>query len=163
MRLLKMFAERQRFRYLAAENGLRALELYQAGFETDQHRAASGPPQCPQVILMDISMPVMDGFEATRRIRALEAAAAAMTPVDAATPAPRALIIAMTGLGSATAEREAQACGMDHFLTKPVRMKAVAALLETTVWAPSQNGAAVPAKETASKEQAVIEAKEVQA
>lgn len=63
----------------------------------------------------DISMPLMDGLESTRKIRQLERA-------DRIKPA---TIIALTGLASATIQREAIASGMDLFLTKPVNLKSL--------------------------------------
>lgn len=72
-------------------------------------------------ILMDISMPVMDGFEATRRIRAHEKAQGLS----------RCNIFALTGLASAGAQQEAFASGIDLFLTKPVRLKELSKILET--------------------------------
>lgn len=60
-------------------------------------------------------MPLMDGLESTRKIRQLERA-------DKIKPA---TIIALTGLGSATIQREAIASGMDLFLTKPVNLKSL--------------------------------------
>lgn len=69
----------------------------------------------------DISMPVMDGFEATRAIRALE------KECDDCGPA---TIIALTGLSSESDELEALASGVDLFLTKPVSFKEVSRLLD---------------------------------
>ena len=61
-------------------------------------------------ILMDVNMPVMDGLEATRRIRALEKASGRHTP-----------IIALTALAiRGDAERCLEA-GMDAYLAKPYR------------------------------------------
>lgn len=74
----------------------------------------------PRVVLMDISMPVMDGFEATRQIRAFEQDHG----IEPAT------IVALTGLGSAEAQREAFVSGVDLFLTKPVKLKELTALLK---------------------------------
>ncbi|KAJ0163556.1 Peroxide stress-activated histidine kinase mak1 [Colletotrichum tanaceti] len=74
-----------------------------------------------QCVLMDISMPVMDGFEATRRIRAIEAK----------NNLPPCQIFALTGLASASAQQEAFASGIDLFLTKPVRLKELTRILET--------------------------------
>ena len=61
---------------------------------------------------MDISMPVMDGFEATRQIRAFERGQDIIP----------ATIIALTGLGSAEAQEEAFVSGIDLFLTKPIKL-----------------------------------------
>ncbi|KAL1306269.1 hypothetical protein AAFC00_004357 [Neodothiora populina] len=74
----------------------------------------------PTVILLDISMPVMNGFEATRHIRAFEH----RHKIEPAT------IVALTGLGSADAQREAYISGVDLFLTKPVRLKELTNLLK---------------------------------
>lgn len=61
----------------------------------------------PQAILMDLMMPVMDGLETTRRLKA-----------DAAT---RGIpILALTGNSTPTGERVARSAGCDDFLTKPV-------------------------------------------
>lgn len=60
-------------------------------------------------------MPLMDGLESTRKIRQLERAKS-IKP---------ATVIALTGLGSATIQREAIASGMDLFLTKPVDLKSL--------------------------------------
>jgi CheY-like chemotaxis protein len=64
-------------------------------------------------VLMDVQMPVLDGYEATRRIRSLESTAAE-GPVD------RIPIIAMTALAmSQDAERSREA-GMDDHVSKPL-------------------------------------------
>ncbi|WP_397541890.1 response regulator [Roseovarius salis] len=70
----------------------------------------------PDVVFMDISMPGMDGKEATARIRSLEATRGARVP-----------IIAMTAHAT-DAERETiLAAGLDHFLTKPLKKAEIAA------------------------------------
>lgn len=70
---------------------------------------------------LDISMPVMNGFEATRAIRAIEQDRGCTTP---------ALIIALTGLASSRDQTEALASGVDIFLTKPVSFKKVGLILD---------------------------------
>jgi CheY-like chemotaxis protein len=62
---------------------------------------------------MDINMPQMDGYEATRRIRALEKRHRITPP---------ATIIGLSGLGSEKARQDAFKAGMSMFLTKPVRL-----------------------------------------
>ena len=62
------------------------------------------------LILMDIMMPVMDGYEAARRIRKLA------DPVHANKP-----IIAMTA--NAFEEEAALAAGMNEHLSKPIRIE----------------------------------------
>lgn len=64
-------------------------------------------------------MPLMDGLESTRKIREVERA-------DKIKPA---TVIALTGLASATIQREAIASGMDMFLTKPVNLKSLQQIL----------------------------------
>ncbi len=60
-------------------------------------------------------MPVMNGMDATREIRKLEQSRGQKP----------SLIIALTGLGSATSQQEALSSGMNIFLTKPVRFSAL--------------------------------------
>lgn len=67
-----------------------------------------------------MSMPVMDGFEATRAIRSLEKER----------DGEAAIIIALTGLSSSRDESDALSSGVDLFLTKPVSFKEVSRLLE---------------------------------
>lgn len=73
------------------------------------------------LIFLDMSMPVMDGFEAARTIRAMEKERDWYR---------RATIVALTGLSSPRDESDALASGVDLFLTKPVSFKAVARLLD---------------------------------
>jgi two-component system cell cycle response regulator DivK len=60
----------------------------------------------PDLILMDIQMPVMDGYEATRRIKA--------DPALKAIP-----VIAVTSYALAGDEQKARAAGCDDYVTKP--------------------------------------------
>jgi CheY-like chemotaxis protein len=62
------------------------------------------------LMLTDIHMPGLDGIEATRRIRALEAASGR----------PRTPIIALTADALETGKQACQDAGMDGFLTKPI-------------------------------------------
>lgn len=94
--------------FVEAENGLEALHAYQ-----------SAPAQFG-VILMDMSMPVMDGVSATRAIRRYEQEY----------NIPRCYIVALTGLASASAKLEAWNSGIDHFMTKPVNFKALERVLK---------------------------------
>ncbi|KFY25471.1 hypothetical protein V493_04610 [Pseudogymnoascus sp. VKM F-4281 (FW-2241)] len=76
------------------------------------------------VAFMDISMPRMDGFEATRAIRLLEAERAEYSSSS------RVRIVALTGLASQRDRDEAERCGFDDFLTKPVSFRMIGRLLE---------------------------------
>ncbi|KAJ5198147.1 uncharacterized protein N7498_007264 [Penicillium cinerascens] len=73
-------------------------------------------------IFMDISMPYMNGFEATRSIRRFE-----KTRTDETKPSK---IIALTGLSSSLDESEALDSGMNRFLTKPVAFKEIEKILD---------------------------------
>ncbi|KAH9876097.1 hypothetical protein J1614_003976 [Plenodomus biglobosus] len=106
-KLLVAFMRKNGLNYREAANGLEALLAYQSG----AHKF--------DVILMDMSMPVMDGMSATRAIREFERQR----------NIPRCSIIALTGLVSASAKLEAWSSGIDHFMTKPINFKALAELL----------------------------------
>lgn len=81
------------FNLLEASNGRQALEICKS--------------QRPDLILMDVQMPEMNGYEATKAIRALD-------------HSPRIPIIALTA-GNVKGEREkCLAAGMDDFLVKPI-------------------------------------------
>lgn len=71
------------------------------------------------VILMDCQMPNMDGFEATRRIRAWERK-------HGRRPMP---IIAMTGLSHEFEHAHSSQAGMSHYLVKPVQINPLAAAI----------------------------------
>ena len=71
----------------------------------------------PHVILLDLAMPGMDGFEARRRLR--EEATAGTTP----------FLVAMTGFGNEEDKRRTRAAGFDAHLTKPVELEALVTLL----------------------------------
>ncbi len=60
----------------------------------------------PDLILMDIQMPVMDGYEATQQIKA--------SPETAKIP-----IIAVSSFAMKGDEQKARAAGCDHYITKP--------------------------------------------
>ncbi|PTB70278.1 histidine kinase [Trichoderma citrinoviride] len=95
--------------YHTATNGAEALIAYKAN-----------PKHC-KYIFMDVSMPIMDGFEATRRIRAYERDHQ-IKP---------AIIFALTGLASESAQQEAFGSGVDLFLTKPVKLKELGMILRS--------------------------------
>lgn len=120
-----------------ADNGLDAVNRFNARSEGYD------------IIFMDISMPILDGFGASQQIRAIEAsrrnaAADAQSPADtvegtrdqdvrASTEKKEqspALIIALTGLASTQDQSEALSSGIDLFLTKPVAFKEVGKLLD---------------------------------
>ena len=83
-----------------AQDGRQAVELYQSGHF--------------DLVLMDIQMPDMDGFEATRRIRRFEAGAP-----DG--PARRTPIVALTAHAYKGFREQCLQAGMDGYLPKPFR------------------------------------------
>lgn len=97
---------------------------------TKTAQAASRSPQNNKKpfthILMDLSMPVMDGLTSTRRIRAVEAERRGSGPGAA----PPATIIALTGLASAEAQDDALVAGINKFLVKPVKFGELKGLLK---------------------------------
>jgi CheY-like chemotaxis protein len=66
----------------------------------------------PDVLLLDIGLPDMDGYELARRLRA--------QPENAA-----ATLVALTGYGQNQDREEAQQAGFDHYLVKPADLNAV--------------------------------------
>jgi len=88
--------------------------------QEQQGEARQNPSSPFDLIFMDISMPVMDGFEATREIRRFEKEAGIRR---------RCKIVALTGLSSESSRIEAFAAGSDLFITKPVKLGTVKKLL----------------------------------
>jgi CheY-like chemotaxis protein len=124
LRLLEVFAKKGGHVYRTAQNGQEAVDIYEQAANQEHLIDKDGEAQSklvikPEVVLMDINMPVMDGFEAARAIRRFERASGS----------PRAMIVAVTGLGDTSAQEQAFASGMDLFLTKPVKMKEMTAIL----------------------------------
>ena len=100
-----------------AGNGEEAVELYQS-FK-------------PDLVFMDISMPRMDGKQATQKIREIEARAGEHIP-----------IVAMTAHAMPDDDKSILQAGLDHYLTKPLRR----ALIEEHVMLAQPTGTA-PLKE----------------
>jgi two-component system NtrC family sensor kinase len=93
-RLARAAIERSDMRVAEAPDGASGLEM----FERER----------PDVVLLDVVMPGMDGFAVCNRIRAIEAGAG--TPV-----------VIMTGLDDSASIERAYECGVTDFITKPIR------------------------------------------
>jgi signal transduction histidine kinase/CheY-like chemotaxis protein/HPt (histidine-containing phosphotransfer) domain-containing protein len=106
-----------------AVNGLMAIEMVRQ--------------QDYDAVLMDVQMPVLDGLEATRRIRALAA-----TPEGARFAT--LPIIAMTALAMAKDAEESRAAGMNDHVTKPIAPEQLMQVLAHWVKVPA-GGARAPA------------------
>ncbi|KAJ4339160.1 hypothetical protein N0V95_007845 [Ascochyta clinopodiicola] len=76
-----------------------------------------------RLTMLDLSMPIMDGFEATRQLRKMEAG------IERAPSSKTSIIIALTGLASQEDEDEAFNAGVDLYLTKPVQFAKLTKLL----------------------------------
>jgi CheY-like chemotaxis protein len=99
-KLAVTLVEKWGFIPVVAENGKQAL--------------AAVADERVDLILMDVQMPVMDGLEATRAIRAQEAEGGKHLP-----------IVALTAHAYASDRAECMSAGMDEYLTKPVEPSAL--------------------------------------
>jgi CheY-like chemotaxis protein len=70
----------------------------------------------PDVVLLDIGLPRLDGFEVARRLREEH-------------PARPMLLVALTGYGQERDRVRAREAGFDHHLLKPVRLEMLEQLL----------------------------------
>ncbi|MBU2552722.1 MAG: PAS domain S-box protein, partial [Proteobacteria bacterium] len=90
-----------------AENGDQAVEMFKR--------------KAYDLVLMDVQMPVMDGYEATAAIRAIESRAARVGSQDPSPSFPSAPIIAMTAHAVKGDREKCLEAGMDDYMTKPLR------------------------------------------
>ncbi|THY68275.1 hypothetical protein D6C94_10316 [Aureobasidium pullulans] len=111
LQLLVRYCKSKKHDYVTAEDGVEAVEAF-ASHQTDSALKFD-------FVCMDISMPRMDGLEATRRIRSFEHS----------NELTACKVLALTGLASAEAQQEAFSSGVDQFMTKPVRLKELGEVL----------------------------------
>lgn len=100
---LQHILERRGYRFLGASDGVDGIELAM------QHR--------PDLILMDLALPTLDGYEATRLLRS--------KPEFAATP-----IIAVTAHARAIDQAHALEAGCNAYISKPYSIHDLYALLD---------------------------------
>ena len=91
-----------------AENGAEAVE-----------KVKNSKPGNYDLVLMDVQMPVMNGYEATKQIRALDNPALAGIT-----------ILAMTANAFDEDKKKALECGMDGFLSKPIVIEDLISILQ---------------------------------
>jgi len=111
--ILKALMRRAKRRYEAVHNGLEAVHAYE--------RASKHPDTAFTHVLMDISMPVMDGITATRVIRGIERNSTLERPT---------MVVALTALASETTQKEMFEAGGDYFMPKPIKFKELLQLLD---------------------------------
>ena len=105
--------EKNGFQVEVAVDGKEALEKVKTG--------------CYQAVLMDVQMPVMDGFQASAAIRELERTAGGRVP-----------IIAMTAHALKGDEERCREAGMDAYISKPFRLDEVIRQIEGVVRVPDR-------------------------
>jgi signal transduction histidine kinase/CheY-like chemotaxis protein len=119
LQLLTMFAKKHKYTYITADDGDAAVKAFQSAHEASSLSPSS--ENCvPTVVLMDINMPRMDGYESTQLIRKYEKKHN-MAP---------ATIFAVTALQSEAARVEAFGSGFDKFVSKPVKLKQLAKMIQ---------------------------------
>ena len=115
--------ERNKLTILVAEDNASNYKLFESILKYDYHliHAWDGMEAVemfrehnPQIVLMDINMPVMDGYEATREIREYSA---------------KIPIIAVTAFAYASDEQKVMESGFDGYMPKPINAKLLKAQL----------------------------------
>ena len=122
--------EKRGYSIQVADNGRKALEMLE--------KAAPGEFA---VVLMDVQMPIMDGYEATAELRKREAKAGRHTP-----------IVAVTAHAMKGDRERCLAAGMDDYVSKPIHAKDLFAVLDRLTTnapppAPAPDRAEPPAEE----------------
>ncbi|MGZ8200255.1 MAG: PAS domain S-box protein [Methylosarcina sp.] len=102
---LKMLLEEEGYDVETADSGMQALE-----------RARTFHPQ---VVLLDIGLPDLDGYEVAKRLRMIQSTR-------------DALLIALTGYGQAKDIESSRSAGFNHHLLKPVNFDKLLALLSSS-------------------------------
>lgn len=101
--------------HIAKKLSTKGLDVLQAGTGEEVLKLAD---QRPEVILMDVKMPVIDGFEAARRLKA--------NPETAGIP-----LVLLSARAQREDLEEGYAAGADHYLTKPVTIQQILETIET--------------------------------
>lgn len=92
---------------------------YDVSAETNPQRALEGATRnAPDLLIVDIGMPIMDGYELARRLRAQPQTKSCH-------------LVALTGYGQAQDYAKAESAGFDYHLVKPVKIDALLSLLDS--------------------------------
>ena len=103
--MMRLMIECMGHQVLVAADGVQAVELAEKFH--------------PEIALLDLGMPRMDGYEAARRIRAALGR--------------RVVLVALTGWGQEQDQRRAYAAGFDYHVTKPAEPDALESLIASAV------------------------------
>ncbi|PKY00690.1 hypothetical protein P168DRAFT_299605 [Aspergillus campestris IBT 28561] len=117
LQLLTAYARKENREYMTAQDGQEAVDTYKAH------------PGKFCVVLLDISMPVMDGFDAAREMRRFDHERLEQMSESDRQSVRRTIIAGLTGLDGPAARKEAASAGIDTFLVKPVKGPDVRAIL----------------------------------
>ncbi|PWW73294.1 hypothetical protein C7212DRAFT_218172 [Tuber magnatum] len=150
------------FSVSAVSNGLEALEFLKgaapngATTTTSLSPATSTPlcPRRPDIILMDVQMPELDGYSATKIIRSGKLYSYPCTPNRHANDVP---IVAMTASAIRGDREKCQEAGMDDYLAKPVRSATLEKML--LKWCQAKKKPASPPPQIALPPSATIAAR----
>ncbi|HEV8620166.1 MAG TPA: response regulator, partial [Nitrospiraceae bacterium] len=104
---------------LLADSGRKALDVFRR--------------ERPQVTILDLSMPEMDGFAVLKQIRSVD---------------PHARVIILTGMGTSTEEQRARELGVTDFLQKGFSLQALGAAMDRVLSYLSGSTESIPARST---------------
>jgi signal transduction histidine kinase/CheY-like chemotaxis protein len=104
-RLISFFLRRAGAEVTLADNGIVAMEIIQEAMRNSGSREALGSAPPFDLILMDMQMPLMDGYEVTQRLRAMGY---------------RLPIVALTAYAMSTDRQKCLDAGCDDYATKPI-------------------------------------------
>ena len=121
-----LIVEDNRMNQIIAREMVAALGLQPVVVSSGEEALLSCEQQAPDLVLMDIQMPGMDGLEATRCLRAMQASGELA----------RFPILALTAHAMASDRQASLDAGLDEHLTKPVQLDALRRAIEQWLAAP---------------------------
>jgi len=130
--IVKKYLHHAGYKMDLAEDGMRALEAFKR--------------RRYDLILMDVQMPIMDGFQATEAIRKLETELHALGNENIRQTSCRIPIIAMTAHAMSEHRERCLEVGMDDFLSKPISRKGLLSMIEK--WLQLREGSSRPSEST---------------